>query len=50
MQTNFTLVIAFLLSCQFSNAQLTIQTGLSDTAMTSLLEGLGVSISNLTIK
>lgn len=49
MKTKFTLLISFLLCFEFSNAQLTIQTGLSDTAMTTLLEGLGVSISNLTI-
>lgn len=49
MKTKFTLVIAFLLSFQFSNAQLTIQAGLSDTAMVNLLEGLGVTISNLSI-
>lgn len=49
MKTKFTLLISFLLCFEFSKAQLTIQTGLADTTMTTLLEGLGVSISNLTI-
>lgn len=49
MKTKFTVVVALLFCFKFSNAQLTIQTGLSDTAMIPLLEGLGVTISNLTI-
>ncbi len=49
MKTKITLLITFLFSINISNAQLTIQTGLNDTAMTTLIEGLGVSITNLSI-
>lgn len=49
MKTKITLLISLLLCFEFSNAQLTIQTALSDTATATLLEGLGVSITNLTI-
>ncbi len=49
MKTKIAILISFLFSVNFSSAQLTIQSGLSDTATVSLLEGLGVSITNLTI-
>ncbi len=49
MITKLVLIIVFLLGFNFSKAQLTIQAGISDTAMITLLQGLQVSILNLTI-
>ena len=48
MKTKITFLLSFLFYFNISNAQLTIQTGLNDTTLTTLLEGLGVSITNLT--